>query len=322
MRLTMRYLISGLFLFSALAVYAQDATQMAMQAAQQATQAADLANQQAMQDAQQANQQATQNAQQAQATTYCCSVAKPRFSVKGGTYPSAITLRMKDSTRGTYIYYTTDGWTPTTSSRRYTGPITLHSSATLQAIAVTADNTRSLVAVAVYTISGTSPKTVSTTFPANAPGYPLLIAGTPLPLVFTAAVASKGLQVGDPLPIALAQNLTIGTEVVASKLTPVSATVTQVDNGGINGQPGSLTFAVHFMKLKDGTTILLSGTETKAGQSHVRAAASASIIPLGGLFVHGKDALIPSGAGLIAHVRFATFDPAPGDAPDPGSRQQ
>lgn len=308
----MRSLFVSLFLFSALAVNAQDASQMAMQAAQQA-------NQQAMQDAQQANQQAMQNAQ---ATTYCCSVVRPRFSVKGGTYPSAVTLRMKDSTRGTYIYYTTDGWTPTTASRRYTGPITLSSSATIQAIAVASDNGRSRVALAVYTIPGTASKTVSTTFPANAPGYPLLLPGTPLPLVFTAAVASKGLQVGDPLPVALAQDLTIGTVVVASKLTPVSATVTQVDNGGIQGQPGSLTFAVHSMKLKDGTTILLSGTETKDGQSRVGEAVGASIIPLGGLFVHGKNAQIPSGASLIAHVRSAANDQAQVNAPDPDSRQQ
>jgi hypothetical protein len=304
----MRSLIACLFLFSAVAVNAQDAGQMAMEAAQQANDAAQQANQQAL--------QATQT------PTYCCHVAKPKFSVKGGAYAAAITVRMKDSTRGTYIYYTTDGWTPTTASRRYTGPVKLSSSATLQAIAVTPGSMRSEITSAVYTIAGSAPKTISTTFPANLPGHPVLWPGTPLPLVFTAAVTSKGLQVGDALPVALAQDLTVNGTVVASRLTPVSATVTQVDNNGVNGLPGTLTFEVHSLKLKDGTTVLLTGTETKDGQSHVGTAAGVSIIPLGGLFVRGQDAQIPAGASFVAHVRSDGQEEAQGNAQEGAAGEQ
>jgi hypothetical protein len=260
--------------------------------------------------AQQANQIAMQNAQAAAQEPVCRNVARPRFSVKQGTYSSAITLRMKDATRGAVIYYSTDGWTPTPRSLRYSGPITLSSTATLQAIAVTPNNERSPVVSAVYTFTGSAPEPVSTIFPASAPGSPVMMPGTPLPLVFTAAVTSKGLQVGDPLPIALAQDLTVGGAVVAGKLTPVLATITHVDNSGVNGLPGTLTFEVHSMKLKDGTTLLLSGTETKEGQSRTRTASNASIIPLGGLFVHGLDAQISAGASLIAFVRSTTSDQA------------
>lgn len=306
----MRSLIAVFLLFSAFAVHAQDAGMMAMQASQQAQQAAEQANQQAAMAAQQANQIAMQNGQAAAQEPVCRNVAKPRFSVKRGTYSSAITLRMKDATRGAVIYYSTDGWTPTPRSLRYSGPITLSSTATLQAIAVTPNNERSPVVSVVYTFTGTAPEPVSTIFPAGAPGSPVMMPGTPLPLVFTAAVTSKGLQVGDPLPIALAQDLTVGGAVVAGKLTPVLATVTHVDNNRVNGLPGTLTFEVHSMKLKDGTTLLLSGTETKEGQSRTRTASNASIIPLGGLLVHGQDAQISAGASLIAFVRSTASDQA------------
>jgi hypothetical protein len=325
----MRLIVAAFVIISALTASAQDsatiaaqqamdANQQAMQAAQQAMdatmQAAQQANQQAMQATQQANQQAMQDAQiAAQAPIACCHVATPKLSVKPGNYSSAVTLRIKDSSRGTYIYYTTDGWTPTVFSRRYKGPISISSTTTLQAIAVDAKNDRSSLATAVYTIAGPSPQMLPTTFPASGPGEPVLLPGTPLPLVFTASVTSKGLQVGDSLPVALAQDLTVGGILLTSKGTPVSAKVTQVDNSGVNGLPGTLTFEVHSMKLNNGTTILLSGRETKEGKSR---SGTAGFVPLGGLFVRGQEAQIPSGATLVAYVRSATNQQAKINAPD------
>lgn len=298
------------------------AAQQAAEASQQAMQAAQQASQQATQAAEEANQQAMQNAQiAAQAPEVCCHVAKPKISVRPGSYSSAITLRIKDSSRGTYIYYTTDGWTPTPFSRRYTGPITISSTTTVQAIAVDAKNNRSSVASAVYKIAGSSPRAQSTTFPARGPGQPILLTGTPLPLVFTSTVSSRGVQVGDSLPVALAQDLTVGGVLLANKGTPVSAKVTQVDNSGLNGLPGTLSFEVHSMQLNDGTTLLLSGTRTKEGRSRTGTAAEVATIPLGGLFVRGKEAQIPSGARLIAHVHSVTTHRAQIDASNAGDEQ-
>ncbi len=282
------------------------AVQQAQMASQQAMQAAQQANQQAMQAAQQANQQAVQNAQQsAQNTaTYCCGVSRPQLSVKPGAYPAPVTLRMKDSTRGTIIYYTTDGWTPTPLSTRYTGPITLSSTTTIQAIAVSPQNWQSRVVTATYTIPGSAPaETLVTDFPANAAGSPVLMPGTVLPLTFTSAVTSRGLQVGDRLPVGLAQDLKIGGVVVAAKGTPVLATVTQVDHSGIMGLPGTLSFAVHSLTLNDGTTIPLARTATKMGRSRLGAAqATGMVLPGGGLFVRGENVEIDAGASLTAIV--------------------
>ncbi len=77
----------------------------------------------------------------------------PTFSPAGGTYTSAQSVTLSDATSGATIYYTTNGSTPTTSSTVYTGPITVSSTETLEAIAVATGDTNSGVASAAFTIS-------------------------------------------------------------------------------------------------------------------------------------------------------------------------
>jgi hypothetical protein len=91
--------------------------------------------------------------------TYTISpvVAMPVFSVAAGTYTTAQTVTITDATAGTTIYYTTNGSTPTTSSTVYTGPITVSSTETLEAIAVEPDPASSAVASATYTINPVLP---------------------------------------------------------------------------------------------------------------------------------------------------------------------
>src|SRR6185437_12520065 len=139
---------------------AQDAGMQAAQMAQQAMQDAQMANQQAMQDAQMASQQAMQASQQAMQNSdsgvYGMPMAAtPKLSMKPGTYPSAITLRMKDKTRGAIMYFTTDGWTPTAQSTRYVGPIHITSTTHLQVIAIAPYFMRSQIATASYILPET-----------------------------------------------------------------------------------------------------------------------------------------------------------------------
>jgi hypothetical protein len=79
--------------------------------------------------------------------------AAPNFKVAPGTYSTAQTVTISDATPGATIYYTTNGTTPTTSSTKYTGPITVSSTETLMAIATVGGNVSSTVAAAAYTIT-------------------------------------------------------------------------------------------------------------------------------------------------------------------------
>jgi alpha-amylase len=90
------------------------------------------------------------------------AAATPTFSPAGGTYTSAQSVAISDSTSGATIYYTTDGTTPTTSSTKYTGAISVGSTETIKAIATATGYSTSAVASATYTINTTN--TVAVTF--------------------------------------------------------------------------------------------------------------------------------------------------------------
>lgn len=78
--------------------------------------------------------------------------ARPAFSIGGGTYKSAQTVAIGDSTPHSTIYYTANGTIPTKASTRYTGPIKVSSSETIKAVAVAADYAESPLASVTYTI--------------------------------------------------------------------------------------------------------------------------------------------------------------------------
>jgi hypothetical protein len=80
--------------------------------------------------------------------------ATPTIYPAGGTYPGAVTVTLTDTTPNTTIYYTIDGTTPTTKSPVYSSsnPITVSSTAAIQAIAVASGYTTSAVATAGYVI--------------------------------------------------------------------------------------------------------------------------------------------------------------------------
>lgn len=59
----------------------------------------------------------------------------PVFSLAAGTYHSAQTLAISDTTPGAAIYYTFNGTAPTTASTKYTAPVTINSGVTVHAVA-------------------------------------------------------------------------------------------------------------------------------------------------------------------------------------------
>jgi len=90
----------------------------------------------------------------------CCFLTEsPKFSVKPGKYNEPRTVKITNSTAGATIYDTTDGWTPTAESQRYTGPIKVSSTTKLRAIAISPRTGSSFVTTGKYTIDppGTAP---------------------------------------------------------------------------------------------------------------------------------------------------------------------
>jgi hypothetical protein len=86
------------------------------------------------------------------ALTFPLHVTAPIFSVKGGTYNSAQSVYLGDSTPGSTIYYTTNGDPPTTKSKVFETSIQVTSKETIKAIAFANGDEPSAVVTESYTI--------------------------------------------------------------------------------------------------------------------------------------------------------------------------
>ena len=122
--------------------------------------------------------------------------AAPQFAPAGGTYTSPQTVTITDATSSATIYYTTDGSAPTASSARYTLPIAVSSTMTLQAIAVAGGYANSSPAAATYTIT---PHAATSYYvsPSGNDAWP----GTQTPPFATVQFAVRRLLAGDTLYI-------------------------------------------------------------------------------------------------------------------------
>jgi Chitobiase/beta-hexosaminidase C-terminal domain len=291
----------------------------AQQATQQASQAAMQANQEAMRQAQQANEEAARASQRAnedaQRLARCCTpAARPKFSAQGGAYDKPVTVKVRESTRGAVVYYTTDGWTPTTASTRYTGPITISMTTTLQAIAVAPNMPRSRIASSIYTIRQSGPATVpqSSGISQAKAAAGVLPKGTVVPLVFAANYTSRKADVGDKINLTLADDLRIGDAVVVPKGTLAIVNVTEAHKAGPGGLPGLVALEAETLTVGD-TSVKLEGVAAKEGRevSVNPATIGLSIVPAGLLLVHGNEAEIKQGAVLAATVAEDTKLGAP-----------
>jgi hypothetical protein len=82
-------------------------------------------------------------------------VATPVITPPTGTFTTAQSATISDSTSGATIYYTTNGTTPTTASPVYSKAFTVSSTTTVEAMAAASGYINSNVATSTITINGT-----------------------------------------------------------------------------------------------------------------------------------------------------------------------
>lgn len=123
-------------------------------------------------------------------TGFNSKLSTPTFNVAAGQYTSAQTVTISGPA-GASIYYSTNGLQPTTSDTLYTGPVTVSTSAYLQAIAIQSNFTDSPVASANYVIQASGP---TINFPSGFASASNLIKA-----VGTAGLSGSAMQLTDSL---------------------------------------------------------------------------------------------------------------------------
>jgi len=182
--------------------------------------------------------------------------ATPTLSIPSGTYSSAQAVTISDATTGATIYYTTNGSTPSTSSTKYTGAITVSSSETLEAIATASGYSTSAVASATYTISvpNASLSPASLSFGSEAIAITSAVQTITLTNSGTAALSISGItlaganvadfaEIADTCgsSVAAGGNCTIGVTFTPSLAGSETATISISDNGPSSPQTVSLS---------------------------------------------------------------------------------
>jgi hypothetical protein len=146
----------------------------------------------------------------------------PIFSPAAGTYAPGQLVTLSHATKGATIYYTTDGTAPKTTSTKYSGAIKLAKTTKIEAIAVAAGYTNSIVASAKYSIAPAAPT------PKFTPAAGAVPAGQ---VVTISDAASAGLIIyyttnGDPPTTSSTRYTSAGITVTAAETIKAIATAT------------------------------------------------------------------------------------------------
>ena len=234
-----------------------------------------------------------------------CHCAKaPYFSLESSDVAPGTEIEIGSPDPDAAIYYTTDGWTPTDASTRYTGPVTVNANTRLQAVAILPQKLPSPVAEADYVVNGTTASSPPDIRVENG----VLAKGTALHLITASNASSETANVGDRIAILLDQNIVVGDTTLAERGMSVEASVIWVARAGHDGKPGMIIFKVNSCAIR-GTTVPLNGVLTLAATdvgTQTRRISNPNMVQVSGPLPPGTAARIAPGLPLTATVAADT----------------
>ncbi len=232
----------------------------------------------------------------------CGCAAQPVFSIRSGDAAAGFEVSIASTSNNAAIYYTTDGWTPTEESTRYTGPIHVGESLRLQAIAEEPQKLPSAIAEASYVVTGAAPLAQSVAAPDG-----VLRQGTELRLVTHTDISSDEAQAGDPVSLELDEDVTAGGAVLAPKGSRAAGVLTRVVRAGPNGKRGEMVFQVQSLTAGEVMVPLEATlTLTAPDPGGRQLIANASLVHVAGALPRGEDVEIMPGMRLTARVKADT----------------
>jgi hypothetical protein len=234
----------------------------------------------------------------------CHCATSPFFSLNSSDVAPGTEITVVSPNPSAVIYYTTDGWTPTSASPRYAGPIAIHATTRLQAIAIEPQKLPSPVTEANYLVNGASPNLSQEIHVDQG----VLVKGTELRFVTATKVNSETANIGDNIAILLDQNILSGRKVLAHRGMSADASIAWVERSGHGGKPGMIIFKLNSFTAQ-GTKVPLTAILTLAAPdigTQTRRISDPTIVQVSGPLPPGNPAEILPGMAFTAVVAADT----------------
>lgn len=123
----------------------------------------------------------------------------------------------------------------------------------------------------------------------------VLRTGAPVPVVLSEFLTTKGkgLRVGQPVQLEVAQDVLLNGRVVIPARSPVEGVLTHVRNKGMWGKSGAIRLHINSVNI-NGTNIRLKGDMDTRGETGTAGVVGALVVlPVAGFFVTGTSAEMP-----------------------------
>jgi hypothetical protein len=120
----------------------------------------------------------------------------------------------------------------------------------------------------------------------------VLRAGAPVPVVLSEFLTTKGkgLKVGQPVQLEVAQDVLLNGQVVIPARSPVDGVLTEVRNKGMWGKSGGIHLQIKSVNI-NGVNIRLKGEMDSRGETGTAGVVGALVVlPVAGFFVTGTSA--------------------------------